>query len=105
MCESRFVNFLSGLGIGLAVALLWAPKSGAETRSAIRGSMAEGQRYLIKQGAEIGDAISGTFERGRDTLERGKEAARKTKEGVIEAIEQGKATFRNSPASHPRQSA
>jgi len=102
MGESRVMNFLTGVGVGIAAALLWAPKSGAETRAAIRGSVADGQTYLRKQGSEIGEALSGTFERGRDTLERGKQAARKTKEGVMDAFEQGKATFRNPPPRAPQ---
>jgi gas vesicle protein len=91
MGESKFLYFLSGMGIGVGAALLLTPKSGADTRKAIRGSMSEGQDYIRKQGTEISEAITGTFERG-------KEAARKTKEGVVEAFEQGKATFRNPAA-------
>ena len=91
MGESRFLYFFSGMGIGVGAALLLAPKSGAETRKAIRGSVSEGQEYIRKQGTEISETITGTFERG-------KEAARRTKEGMVEAFEQGKATFRNPAA-------
>jgi gas vesicle protein len=91
MSESRFLYFLSGLGIGIGAGLLLAPKSGADTRTAIRGSIIEGQNYIRRQGTQVGEPISGTFERG-------KEAARKTKEGVAEAFEQGRAAFRNPAA-------
>ena len=79
MSESGFLYFLSGLGIGIGAGLLMAPKSGAHTRAAIKGSMIEGQNYIREQGNQFSDAVRGTFDRA-------KEAAREVKEGVAEAF-------------------
>ncbi len=88
----RFMYFLGGLGIGAAAGLLWAPKSGAETRADLRGSMEEGQTYFRQQSSAI-----------NDTIQRGREAARRTTEGMKDALEQGRAAFRNPPASRESQ--
>jgi len=90
---NRFMCFLSGLGIGAAAGLLWAPKSGTETLAEIRDSVEDGQNY-IRQQRNVLD----------DTLQRGREAARKTAEGMREAVEQGKAAFVNAAASRESQS-
>ncbi len=79
----RLMYFLSGLGVGAAAGLLWAPKSGAETRADIRSSMEDGQTYIRQHTNEISD-----------TIQRGREAARRTKEGMRDAFEQGRAAFR-----------
>jgi len=48
--------FIVGAVAGAAVALLWAPASGAETRR------------------KLGDAVEKGVERGKDALEKGKDA-------------------------------
>jgi gas vesicle protein len=48
--------FIVGAVAGAAVALLWAPASGAETRR------------------KLGDTMEKGLERGKDALEKGKEA-------------------------------
>lgn len=86
MSEYRFLYFLSGLGIGVAAGLFWAPKSGAETIAAIKESAIEGGNLVKRQGNEIRNTVG-------STIERGKHAAKITTDGVIEALEQGKAAF------------
>lgn len=56
---SRLVWFMVGIGIGAAVALLYAPGKGKDTR-----------RYLSKRAEEARDFLS---ERGEDFIERGRE--------------------------------
>jgi gas vesicle protein len=46
------IAFLSGLGIGVAVALLFAPKSGEETREWLKDTAEEGVERLRRQGRE-----------------------------------------------------
>jgi gas vesicle protein len=73
MTDGRFLCFVSGLGIGIGVTLLWAPAVGAKTRGALKQQAKDAQKTL------------------KDTLERGKKAAKTTTEGVVEALEDGKA--------------
>ena len=53
----RYMYFFGGLSFGLAVAMLWAPKSGAETRAAIRESADEGTAYLREQTGQLRDTL------------------------------------------------
>jgi len=62
---SSLAWFLAGAAIGAAVALLYAPQPGRETREAIRRRALEERERLAKSGREA-------MERGRDLYERGK---------------------------------
>jgi gas vesicle protein len=57
-------------GLGLIAGVLWAPKSGRETRAAIKTSVAKGEKYIKRQSAEISDAITDTVARGRKVVRR-----------------------------------
>ena len=82
----RFLCFLSGIGVGLGTALLLAPKSGAETRAALRERASEGETLVKRQT----DMLRNTVE---DSIQRGKQAARTTGQGIAEALADGKAVL------------
>jgi len=63
--------FLMGVALGAACALLYAPKSGRDTRD-----------YLSQKAQDAGDTITGT---SRDIYERGKEVYDKGKQVVDDA--------------------
>ena len=67
----RFTWFLMGAALGAACAILYAPKSGKETR-----------QFISQKATEAGDAVSVT---GRDIYERGKEVYDKGKQVVDDA--------------------
>jgi len=60
--------FLGGAALGGVVALLLAPKTGANTRELIAGEAERGRKSLLQTGQEV-------FERGRELFERGREIA------------------------------
>jgi gas vesicle protein len=62
--SSGVVWFFAGAAIGAAIALLYAPASGEETRRKI----ADGRSALGESGKEV-------FERGRELYERGRQLA------------------------------
>jgi gas vesicle protein len=81
--------FVAGLGIGAAVALLFAPQSGEDTRKQIAEKAQEGKDYVASKGREIRkhaedlvdqgkDLVSKQKARLADVLESGKQAARET---------------------------
>jgi gas vesicle protein len=86
---TKFGYFLAGMGIGAAVALLFAPQSGEETRKQIADRAQDGKDYVTSKGREIRkhaedmvdqgkDLVSKQKARLADVLESGKQAARET---------------------------
>lgn len=65
---SRFVWFIAGAAIGAAVALLYAPKSGAETRKLLGQKTEEGREALAGSGRDM-------LRRGRDLVDKGRQIA------------------------------
>ena len=65
---TKAVWFLTGAAIGAAIALLYAPQSGEETRRLIRQKAEEGGEQLTVQGRDLVD-------RGRDLYEKGRSMA------------------------------
>jgi gas vesicle protein len=77
--DNRLVWFLTGAAVGAAIALLYAPKSGRDTRRYIRKRADQGGEALIEAGKEIRD-------RGREIYDKGREIA----EEAGELLERGR---------------
>jgi gas vesicle protein len=75
--------FLAGAGIGAVVVLLFAPKTGEQTRKLIAQKAEEGRDYVGSKGREI---------RGRaeELVEKGKELVTKQRDRLAEVLETGK---------------
>ena len=83
--------FLAGIGIGAGVALWWAPRSGADTRAALRDKASEGQDFVKRQTAEMRDSVTETV---TDAFERGRDALRSATRAGADAMERGAAAIR-----------
>jgi gas vesicle protein len=66
--SDKVVWFLAGASIGAAIALLYAPASGVETRAKLRRKAYEGRELLGESGEEL-------MERGRELYGKGKDLA------------------------------
>jgi len=86
---TKVTFFVAGVGIGAAVALLFAPQSGEETRKRIAEKAQESKDYVASKGHEIRkqaedfvgqgkDLVNKQKARLADVLESGKQAARET---------------------------
>jgi gas vesicle protein len=84
---SKVSFFLVGLGIGALVGILFAPKSGEETREYLSSKAEEGRDYAQKKAREL-------RERAEDLIERSKEIMSRQKDAVSSAVEAGKETYR-----------
>lgn len=84
---SRFSYFLVGIGIGALVGLLYAPKSGDETRDYLSKKADEGRDYAQKKAREL-------RERAEDLVERSKEIMARQKDAVSSAVDAGKETYK-----------
>lgn len=94
----KLLYFLAGAGIGAALGLLFAPKSGRETRELIARTATEGRDYLTNKVGEGRQFMEDSKRRVADDfnsfLDRSKEAVQRQKEQLTAAFEAGKAAFR-----------
>ncbi len=82
---SSFLWFLTGLGIGAAVGVLYAPRSGRETRDAIVGKVEEGRDVVVERAQRARDQANQWVEKGRDVLNQQKEQFRSAYEAGRQA--------------------
>ncbi len=88
---SRISYFIVGLGIGALIGILFAPKSGEETREYLSKRADEGRDYAQKKAREL-------RERAEDLLERGKEVATRQKESLSAAVDAGREAYQREKA-------
>ena len=81
--------FFLGLGVGVAIGMIFAPKAGAETRTLIRNRATEGGEYIRRRGTELRDSASGLVDKGKGLVER-------QREHVSSAIDAGKQAYRET---------
>jgi gas vesicle protein len=65
--------FLAGLGFGALMGVLYAPRSGRETREAIRNTAQEGGEYLKNRGRDARETVSQWVDRGKDVVSQKKD--------------------------------
>jgi gas vesicle protein len=87
--DSKFSYFFLGLGLGVAVGMLFAPKSGAETRDLLLTKADESKEYLKRRGVELRESAE-------DLIEKGKGAVSKQKDNLNAAVEAGKQAYRDA---------
>jgi gas vesicle protein len=73
---NSFVWFLAGLGLGALVGVLYAPRSGSETREVLRARAEEGRDYVRNRAREARDQASQWADRGREAVTQQKEQFR-----------------------------
>lgn len=91
--DNKLSYFFLGLGVGVAVGVLFAPKAGEETRGLLRDKAGEGADYVKRRSSEVRDQAA-------DALDRGKQTIQKQKDNLAAAVEAGKQAYReatNSP--------
>lgn len=89
MDKNGLSAFLLGLGVGVGIGMLFAPKSGQETREYIKSKAGEGSEFLKQRGSEFKETASGW-------VDRSKEAIGRQKENLNDAMEAGKQAYRDA---------
>src|SRR6202049_163776 len=87
--DNKFSYFFLGLGLGVAVGLLFAPSSGAETRDLIRSKADESKDYLRRRGTELRDTAN-------EAIEKGKSAVSRQRDHLAAAVDAGKQAYRDA---------
>jgi gas vesicle protein len=83
--------FLAGLGIASLIGILFAPKSGEETREYLVKKAKEGNEFARKKREELRD-------RAEETVEYGKEIIEQTEGRIATAIDVGIKTYNREKA-------
>lgn len=104
----KFLFFLVGMSVGGVCALLFAPKSGRETREDLARRAQESREYLnrkvdegrhlVEEGSRrVSSEVTSVVERGRDEMEglvdKGRKAVRTQKDQITAAYEAGKEAY------------
>lgn len=87
--DNKFSYFFLGLGLGVAVGLLFAPKAGAETREFIKSKAGEGTDYVKRRTSELRDTAG-------SLVDRGKQLINKQRDQLSSAVEAGKQAYREA---------
>jgi gas vesicle protein len=83
---SKVSYFLVGLGVGALVGVLFAPKSGEETRDFLSKRADDGREFAQKKAREL-------RERADELIERGKDVATRKRDSLTAAVEAGREAF------------
>jgi gas vesicle protein len=83
---SSVAFFLAGAGIGAILALLFAPKSGKETREFISQRASEGREKVAAKGQEYRRQAEGYVDKAKDLVN-------KQKDQLSAALEAGKHAY------------
>ncbi len=86
---SSFGWFLAGLGLGALLGVLYAPKSGEETRRQIRDAAEEGREYVNTQARRAREQATQWADKGREVLER-------QKQQFSSAVDAGRQAYREA---------
>jgi gas vesicle protein len=90
--DNKLSFFFLGLGLGVAAGILFAPKSGQETREIIKSKAGESGEYIRRQSEQIRDSAGDLIDKGRGVLKR-------QKDNLNEAVEAGKQAYRETVGS------
>jgi gas vesicle protein len=83
---SKVSFFLVGIGIGALLGVLFAPKSGEETRDYLGKRADDGREFAQKKAKELRD-------RADELIEKGKDVASRKRDSLSAAVEAGREAF------------
>jgi gas vesicle protein len=81
--------FIAGLGLGALVGVLYAPKSGRETREQLLSGVDDGREYLTSRSRDARESVTQWVDKGKETIGR-------QREQVTSAIEAGRQAYREA---------
>jgi gas vesicle protein len=88
---SGFVWFIAGVALGGLVGVLYAPKSGSETRDDLRARAEEGSEYVRARAREAKEQASGWVDKGKGVVGQQKDQFRAAYEAGRQAYQEATA--------------
>jgi len=96
MDKNGLSAFLLGLGVGVGIGMLFAPKSGQETRELIKNKASEGGDFIKQRSTEFKQTAS-------DWVDKGREALGRQKDNIADAMEAGRQAYRDTVTPPPSE--
>lgn len=93
--DNKLSYFFLGLGLGVAAGLLFAPKTGAESRDFLLSKADEGKDYLKRRSEDLRGSAN-------DLLDKGRVVVSKQKDQLNAAVEAGKQAYREAVSGAER---
>jgi gas vesicle protein len=94
MNTNEFTYFGLGAALGVAAAVLLAPRSGPDTRKFLRSKADESTDYLASRAADARDAAA-------EAITRGKKVIKQNAENLTAAVDAGVQTYREAVQTTP----
>ena len=94
MNTNEFTYFGIGAALGVAAAVMLAPKSGPETRKFLRSKADEGTDYLASRASDARDTAA-------EAINRGKKVIKQNAENLTAAVDAGVQTYREAAQTTP----
>jgi gas vesicle protein len=95
--SNSLVWFVAGLGLGALAGVLYAPKSGSETRDALRAQAEEGRDYVRGRAREAREQASEWVDRGREVVNQQKDQFRAAYEAGRQAYQEATTETTGAP--------
>jgi gas vesicle protein len=89
--------FLAGLGIGAVAGVLYAPRSGDETRQALRTKAEDGREFVRDRARQAREQANTWADRGREVLNQQKEQFKSAYEAGRQAYQEATTTEGTGP--------
>ena len=107
MDKNGLSSFLLGLGVGVGIGMLFAPKSGQETREIIKNKAGEGTDYLKQRASESTDYLkqrsADIKQTAAEWVDKGKDALGRQKDNIADAVEAGRQAYRDTVGAPPAE--
>ena len=87
--NSKTGYLLLGIGIGAAISLLFAPRTGQDIRHAIRETTDKGREALERRSRRLSEIAHSAIEKGKQYVEGGRSS-------VNDAVDAGKQAYRET---------
>ena len=94
MSMNEFTYFGLGAAVGVAVGVLFASRSGSETREYLRSKAEDGTDYVTARASDVRNAAS-------QVIERGKKAVKHQTENLTAAVDAGVQTHQEAVQTTP----
>ena len=91
MKSDGLANFLLGLGVGIGLGVLFAPRSGEETRNYLKDRVDEGADYLKRQTEDLRADLKAKAD---DLADKSRDLLNRQRDNLSEAIDAGKQAYR-----------